>query len=1241
IQGRVLDEYGAPVPLAKVIAFKNGTKLMDIDEINTSAITFDWTGSDGYYYLFPLIPGSYDILVLANGKYYKWYGEELTDYFRDYINNTYIYFIMNYGYFNATKFNVQVTSYDSAPTNITFTLLDSTGNITGVVNDDTGAALSGAKVYLKLIKTDAIPLGMPKPPRYDDMFWYGTEFSTWTNPDGSWRANYLVNGTYNVTISAPGFNTTTVEAIISPKTLTTVPTVTMEVAPPGPIKILLVDDNAATGKGEGVYTEALDYYLTQSAGSSYDVWDVAAKGVPTAGDLAAYNAVVWYTGDIYNRDYSSREKALASYLDGGGRLFFSSQDFLYDMGADEFAKKYLHTLGEIGTDAGDAAVAGESGDPITGTLTAAKTLTYPSGFTDYSDEITVAGDAIKIFHGTTDDKPMALRYPNEAAVEASAYKTVFLAFPFECYTGTAGSADADSKTLMTKALDWLKIPYGNSSIISGPYIVPSWVDKTKNFTIYFNYTDVDNNVPAYLHVTIDAEEPTQKAYEVVRGLLDFSVGAGVDKWAYYGADANGAPPAITAGTEFPSDGYKAIAVSDDVNYTTGGGGANNDPYHLFKFKIALAPASITRLDVLWEGHNDAGTSRFYIWNAATAAWEELGSHTQTVVDGIIKVTKTTGIADYIDGSGYLYLCAIEISNSGKFIYTDYVKVAVGDKNYKAGAEFNFTYDPAVYGELEEGYHTFNISGADSTGITTVGMTMYYFYFWVNDTVAPVIEHTQGVGQDAPTWVDLNVPIIVNATIKENLWREEKVLHYKNVTGVWFDLELRWQLNQLKQDEPDAYWDDINQVTATIPGQTSSGVVYYYFTAKDARGTHSVRLPVGPGDFYKVNVGVIPPSVLVTLPNGGETLTAGSSYNIEWTTTNGTNTVSYTRLYYSYDDPEGDGPWIDLVNLSVGGGAQSWAWTVNDTPSTNCWVKVEAVDSEGYSGSDTSNSTFTITAAVGASPSQVRAVKAVNDINLTWEDTGATSYDVWRSPRLDGNFSYFSKIATVTGNLSAGTRWFVDGGAYEDGNNYSYVVNATGNSTKSNIAFKLCQPLETPSGMNINMVSLPYNNQYGTLVDIPTELTNTYLSKIRTWDTPSQSWKEVYWTGKTWGGDTTYVLGNKSALMLFMNAATTWKIVGSHNLSTVLKLETPGGMNINMANLPYHHKYATLVDIPTELTNTYLSKIRTWDTPSQSWKEVYWTGKTWGGDTTYALKVGDAALLFMNSAYDWVPNANNP
>ncbi|MFQ6031911.1 MAG: S8 family serine peptidase [Candidatus Zixiibacteriota bacterium] len=98
---------------------------------------------------------------------------------------------------------------------------------------------------------------------------------------------------------------------------------------------------------------------------------------------------------------------------------------------------------------------------------------------------------------------------------------------------------------------------------------------------------------------------------------------------------------------------------------------------------------------------------------------------------------------------------------------------------------------------------------------------------------------------------------------------------------------------------------------------------------------------------------IPPEVTVTAPNGGEVLTAGEVYTITWNATDNVGITS-TEIDYTYD---GGTNWYDVANLS--GNPGSYDWTVPNTPSTECLVKVTCFDAASNSGSDVSDGFFTI------------------------------------------------------------------------------------------------------------------------------------------------------------------------------------------------------------------------------------------------------------------------------------------
>lgn len=97
----------------------------------------------------------------------------------------------------------------------------------------------------------------------------------------------------------------------------------------------------------------------------------------------------------------------------------------------------------------------------------------------------------------------------------------------------------------------------------------------------------------------------------------------------------------------------------------------------------------------------------------------------------------------------------------------------------------------------------------------------------------------------------------------------------------------------------------------------------------------------------------PPEVTVTAPNGGETLTPGNVYTITWDATDDVGVASVS-LYYSYDG----GVNYDLID-NVSGNPGSYDWTVPNTPSTQCLVKIYAYDGASNDDWDVSDGFFTI------------------------------------------------------------------------------------------------------------------------------------------------------------------------------------------------------------------------------------------------------------------------------------------
>ncbi len=239
----------------------------------------------------------------------------------------------------------------------------------------------------------------------------------------------------------------------------------------GQTPVLLVDDDG----GEDYQT----YFETtlDSSHIPYEVWTHASLGTPSVSELELYKAVIWTTADDYGSSGSpatltgTDQASLMSYLDGGGKLFLSSQDVLYDNGLNTFVTDYLHVSEFLG-EKGIKSVAGVTGDTITHGM--AFGLSYP--FYNFSDYIMPGAGATGIFSRTGMASPTlrdggfaksggdffsgsglidycALRYP---ASGSATYQVVFFSFPFEAIP-QAGADPNNAQVVLERILNWFGV----------------------------------------------------------------------------------------------------------------------------------------------------------------------------------------------------------------------------------------------------------------------------------------------------------------------------------------------------------------------------------------------------------------------------------------------------------------------------------------------------------------------------------------------------------------------------------------------------------------------------------------------------------------------------------------------------------------------------------------------------------------------------------------------------------------
>ncbi len=189
-----------------------------------------------------------------------------------------------------------------------------------------------------------------------------------------------------------------------------------------PAPILLVDDDR--------WYEMEDRYTTVLRALDYghDVWDVQDRvGLgPPADILSLYPIVVWYSAyDWFSPLTAGEEARLMSYLDGGGRLFFSGQDYLYVSGLTALGRDYFALIGYT-EDLSSTVATGVNGNPV-GDRLGPFALDYP--FHNWSDAVEPAqakdaafkgqhGEVIGVSHADGNHKAVFFSFPPATLDEA-------------------------------------------------------------------------------------------------------------------------------------------------------------------------------------------------------------------------------------------------------------------------------------------------------------------------------------------------------------------------------------------------------------------------------------------------------------------------------------------------------------------------------------------------------------------------------------------------------------------------------------------------------------------------------------------------------------------------------------------------------------------------------------------------------------------------------------------------------
>lgn len=191
-----------------------------------------------------------------------------------------------------------------------------------------------------------------------------------------------------------------------------------------PAPVLLVDDDRWYPM-EHAYIDALT-----ARDIPFDIWDTAhsigglvGASSPSTATLTRYPVVVWFTGYDWHAPILPQEaERLLAYLDQGGRLLLSSQDFLYHHGGSALARRFGYKFWYEGQQAEGAQ--GVPGHPAGGTW-GPVALEFP--FQNWSDVLEPKPGIAPLMRGDA-GQPLGL-----AAGETTpgAWRTVFYAMPLE------------------------------------------------------------------------------------------------------------------------------------------------------------------------------------------------------------------------------------------------------------------------------------------------------------------------------------------------------------------------------------------------------------------------------------------------------------------------------------------------------------------------------------------------------------------------------------------------------------------------------------------------------------------------------------------------------------------------------------------------------------------------------------------------------------------------------------------
>ncbi|MHC1737924.1 MAG: hypothetical protein AB9882_07955 [Ignavibacteriaceae bacterium] len=168
----------------------------------------------------------------------------------------------------------------------------------------------------------------------------------------------------------------------------------------------------------------------------------------------------------------------------------------------------------------------------------------------------------------------------------------------------------------------------------------------------------------------------------------------------------------------------------------------------------------------------------------------------------------------------------------------------------------------------------------------------------------------------------------------------------------------------------------------------------------------------PNDQSNAVFTIPPPTITVTAPNGGEIYGTGSTQNITW------SHIGLSNVKIEYSTNNGSA-WIE-ISASTDASLGTYSWTVPNTPSTNCLVKISDLDG---TPSDQSNAKFTITAGMVRvkTPNGGGSWAASTKNSITWTSVNVDNIKIEYTTNNGGEWI---EITASTPAASGSYQWTV-------------------------------------------------------------------------------------------------------------------------------------------------------------------------------------------------------------------------